>query len=109
CKVREGDIVIALLKNKIVIIAILVVIILLAVYFGPLMLTLLGDEDYHTGFSPANLNDLETYPGSWNFDPLTGTVTKSMGVCGCDIWPLCSGDRWYGNLEKGYTELHTDL
>jgi len=101
--------VIALLKNKIVILAIMVVVILLAVCFGPLMLTLLGDEDYNTGFEPADINYLNTYPGSWNLDPLTGIVTKSMGVAGCEIPFICSGDRWYGNIEEGYTELHTDL
>lgn len=97
------------MKIKVGIIAIAVIAIILFVYFDPLGLELLDEKDYHTGFSPANINYLTTYPGSWNFDPVTGTVTKSMGVAGCEIPLICSGDRWYGNIEEGYTELHTDL
>jgi len=88
-------------KIKVGIVAIIIVAIILFAYFDPLGLTLLGEEDYHTGFPPADLNYLETYHGDWD--------TKVQGVAGCDIWPICSGDRWYGNVEEGYTELHTDL
>lgn len=82
-------------------IAIIIVALIVFLYFDPMSLELFGTDDFHTGFPPEDINYQETYHGDWDL--------KVQGVAGCDIPFICSGDRWYGNLEEGYTELYTDL
>lgn len=89
------------MKKRTIAVAVGIIVLLLFICFDPLSLNLLGDEDYNTGFPPADINYQKTYHGDWD--------TKTEGVAGCDIPFFCSGDRWYGNIEAGYTELHTDL
>jgi len=74
------------MKTKVGIIVLIVVAIILFAYFGPLSLTLLGDGEYHTGFSNDDVNNCET-------------IHKRVG---CNLADL---GCWYGNVDADYPEL----
>ena len=74
--------------KKILLVIIAVLVMLLASFFaGIIPLDLFGDDSYHTGISPGDINHSETKHNEW----------------GCGL-----GSCWWGNIVEDYTELIMD-